>query len=734
MIKKSMYARALFLGGAALFCFTGCEPIPGKPLTEAQKRVDMEWLFNQFDANYAPLDYKSARYGFDYEALKTAYLDKAKATTSNDEFFMVMHEFVANFKDAHTSASLHYGNLPKRAQIAYLGFNGKRKGNSLVVTEILPTYDLAKSGYPIRKGDEIVAVNGKPLPEFIAENLLAYENLGHDEANLTVHMNRIFNRVSTSDPIPTERNMTLTIGKRALTDEERAAGKDRLGFELPPFVKKTVHLDVTLPWVVRDLYDFKIDMKMAAVAGPVKAAMPGAMSQAFASAAMGFGPSLGGGGASAASGGGFGGGVFTGLFGGGFASFSSSSAAAAAEVFEAAGVPDGILQISTASASGLTHFFGLQGFDGSIQTASSALKRFQGQWKGFGYLDTFYFPNNVQSWTTEIPVDATGAPAFAGISPLRLLRKTRYVPASAYFVTPDDATYPTYITEEDLHNQAGEPGYGKRLVATMYLNTFSPAASEKKVITEFNKTLETLQFLGVKDLVIDLVNNGGGSLSLGMRLAQALSPEKVTMPNIQLRLNQNWLDEFEELSVSAATDSERVLAKEVSDQLKADFAAGKRLSTPLSTESLIPFKLQANDSLRKNFRVVLMVNEMCASMCDIFSAIMQDNHMARIIGSRTMGAGGNVVSYRSAPNSHLVIRQTESLLVRSNPEGSLIENLGVTPDIESDTSEMSETKYRQLREEAIDVLTLVKERRASASAAAGGGHSRKKARIARAGE
>jgi C-terminal processing protease CtpA/Prc len=726
MIKKSMYAKALSLGGAALFCFSGCEPIPGKPLTNAQKRVDMEWLFNQFDANYAPLEYKSARYSLDYEDLKKSFLDKAQATQTNDEFFLVMHEFVAHFRDAHTSASLHYGNLPKRAQIAYLGFNGKRKGESLVVTEILPTYDLAHSGYPIQKGDEIIAINGKSLPEYIFENLVTYEDLGHEQANLTVHMNRIFNRVSTSDPIPTEKSVKLTIARRVVSPVERVALEDRLGVKLPSGIKKEVEMEVTLPWVVRDLYDFKVDLKLAAASAAGRAALPVGGGSLLASVGGEVGAM-----ASSASGAelGLGGGLFNGLFRAGLGVGSTPSASLAPLAGFGGGELDrseAIVQISTVSAPGLTQYFGLQSFDGSIQTVSSALKSFQGQWKGFGYLNTFYFPNQVESWTTDIPVDATGAPLSAALTPMGLLKKTRYIPASAYFVTPMDATYPTYITEEALHDRAGDIRHGKKLIATMYLNTFSPSKNEEKVLAEFNKTLETLQFLGVNDLVIDLVNNGGGSLSLGMMLAQALSQEKVVMPEIQLRLNQNWLDEFEELSVHAATDSEKVLAQGVLDQLRVDVEAGKRLSSPLSTEALVPFRLQPNENLRKNFKVVLMVNEMCASMCDIFSAILQDNRMARIIGSRTMGAGGNVVSYRSAPNSHLVIRQTESLLVRSNPSRSLIENVGVKPDVEVDTSQWVETKYRELREEAIDILTLVKGSKAHDSAEEAGAQKSKR--------
>ena len=108
--------------------------------------------------------------------------------------------------------------------------------------------------------------------------------------------------------------------------------------------------------------------------------------------------------------------------------------------------------------------------------------------------------------------------------------------------------------------------------------------------------------------------------------------------------------------------------------------------------------------------IVLMVNEMCASMCDLFAAILQDNQMAKVVGARTMGAGGNVVTHHQAPNSHLALRQTESLMVRRVVKkgkvelGALIENNGVEPDVQVKVSETVEGKYRRLREKAVEAL------------------------------
>ncbi len=68
-------------------------------------------------------------------------------------------------------------------------------------------------------------------------------------------------------------------------------------------------------------------------------------------------------------------------------------------------------------------------------------------------------------------------------------------------------------------------------------------------------------------------------------------------------------------------------------------------------------------------------------MCgDFFPAILQDNKRALIFGQRTAGAGGHVKSY--AHSSRFGIQGyslTASIAYR--PDGTLVENIGVSPDI-----------------------------------------------------
>jgi hypothetical protein len=624
-----------------------CDPIPSKVLTPSQKEADMKWMFSIFDENYAPLEYKATRYGFNYEDLKVKYLGLAAATATNDEFYLVMKRFVAEFKDAHTTASLSDGGFPNRSKIAYLGFSGKRKGNSFLVTEVLPTLKKPGSHFPIHEGDEITELDGKPLTKWIEESSVNLENLGQPNSNLTFHMSRLFTRTSLSQELPKEVSAVLTIKKPGLMDLLMKKIKEEFGDELEirlpgqdVEVKK-----VTVPWIVKDSYDFRKEQKEA---NKGKAAVD--------------------------------------------LDESDDEEADTGAYFALKDPGDGGLS-----------FFGFRNFDGSYPDPARFTRRFL-QKSRAAFLDSFYVPNQIESWTSEVNVDGSGRPVAAVQTPLEKFKKLRVIPKDVRWITAEDATYPTYVSQEETED--GEV----RLVGTLYLDTFSPKAKSDAVLKEFKDTLEHLAFYGVSDLVIDLVNNGGGSLELGMKLAQALSTEKVEMPAIQFRNSQSWIDQFQTDSLEAPSDAERELARRVFVQLNEEHAKGMRLSSPLNADVLVPFELQPNDDLEGKFNVVLMVNEMCASMCDIFTGIMQDNQLAKVVGSRTMGAGGNVVSHYEAPNSHLALRQTESLMVRRVVKkgkvelGQYIENNGIEPDVAVNVSEMVEGKYRRLRDKAVEAL------------------------------
>ncbi|MFN8371210.1 MAG: S41 family peptidase [Bacteriovoracaceae bacterium] len=574
------WIKRLSLTPFLLILLIACEPIPRATLTEEAKLSDMYWLFSQFSNNYAPLNYKESLYGFNFSELKQKYIEEAKATKTNEEFYLVMQKFVAEFKDAHTAADLSPSSLPGRSHVAYLGFSGKRLGDVLLVKTILSKTSAENSNYPIKVGDKISKLDGVPLKTVIDNEMVIYRNLGNKESNYTYHMNRIFNRDSLSEKMPTKTVATVTISREGVTGE----------------------FEVELPWIVQDL-----------------------------------------------------------------ATFEAQKASSPTKIR-------------------------LIGFDDKpklVSTMNSAIDRAQ---TNYNVKNTFVFANNVAGWEQVIPVSKATEPTLEEQFAL-----TRNLPSTPYIFLNSAKTYLTYVT------RLGEVGEKKSaLVGYILLDTFSPGGSTKDVILEFKQTLKELQSFGVKDIIIDMINNGGGSLGLGMGLAQALSKTKIEMPQFQTAINDNWLDDFQMTVVNGETPTEQELARRVLALLENDQRENKRLSTPFSTAQMYPYAFNGNSDIKQPFKITLLVNEMCASMCDIFTSILKDNSMAYVIGQQTMGAGGNVVQHYHAPNSHLIVNQTESLMLKK--DGTYIENNGLMPDQMMDVSATSDEKYNKVREAAFTYI------------------------------
>lgn len=644
MISNMIFPRALVLGMASFFAFSACDPVPSKELTPEQKITDMLWLYSQFDENYAPLEYKMEKFGFDYQTIKAVYLKAAESTKSNGEFYLLMNHFVAQFKDPHTTTHFYHGGLPGRVSIAFLGFAGHRQGSNFVVTELLPSYDQKTSSFPIEIGDEISELDGRPLTEIIQQDLVPFADIGYEESNLTFHMNRIFTRVSTSEVFPVTPDGQLRMNSEVTVLKQKVSSKDCESVEkekkhsCKTQLKKKSYNKFIIPWIYKDIYEFNVEQSQATRSTDKK--------------------------------------------------------------------QEQTLQFKNLSQP-FPVLLGLSGFDGALKSPQELVKRWSRSFSKSHFMDSFYFPNDVQSWSAQLMKSENDETSSIDElnRPHSILMRNRFIPSSARFITSKNATFPTYITEEKIPSTGGNKRSETKLVATLFLNTFSPEQSHEEVVQEFKNTLETLRFYRINDLIIDLINNGGGSLSLGMELAQNLSAQKIDMPSLQLRISESWLNEFELKTLSAPSDSEREIAFRVFEQLEKEYKEGKRLSSPIGAEILIPFQLRPNLNLKENLNIVLLTNEMCASMCDIFAGILQDNQMATIVGSRTMGAGGNVVNHFQAPNSHMHIRQTESLVVRSNAEKSYIENNGVQPDYPMNVSKTSGSKYQSIREAAIKLLT-----------------------------
>ena len=319
--------------------------------------------------------------------------------------------------------------------------------------------------------------------------------------------------------------------------------------------------------------------------------------------------------------------------------------------------------------------------------------------------DTFEFQrsNAVEDVTELYEILGNKSAETTPTTPVTELRKTRFVPENILEIAAAK-TYPAYIHTLVKDKKRQHVGY-------IRIDSFSPASDEDTVLKEFKATLKAFADYGdngVDKVIIDMLDNGGGSLRLGVRMAQLLSNEKIKLPSLTVRLNDNWMDSLQTSSEVGATDAEMQIAKDIYVEADAAFRRNEKLSQIFGIDALYPFKILANEDLQVlekplKFQVVALVNEMCASMCDIFSAILQDNKMAKIVGKQTMGAGGNVVQHILAPNSGMLVNLTESLIL--GPNGGYIENEGIKPDVQIETTASKDKLYEAVIRKAIEVIT-----------------------------
>ena len=190
-------------------------------------------------------------------------------------------------------------------------------------------------------------------------------------------------------------------------------------------------------------------------------------------------------------------------------------------------------------------------------------------------------------------------------------------------------------------------------------------------------------------------------------MAALLSSKPIQMPGLQYMLNDSWMDQFQKSSTSHMNDAARVLSEKPYNEMLEMFQNGERLSNNYSAHTLYPYALVPNDDMVAfdkafDFQIAVVTNEMCASMCDIFSSILDENDIAVFIGEQTMGAGGNVVNHFVAPNSGMKVSLTESLVVSSS--GEYLENNGVKPDIQMEVNKFKKTKYQEVIKAGFDVL------------------------------
>ncbi|MCB0355424.1 MAG: protease-like activity factor CPAF [Bdellovibrionales bacterium] len=293
----------------------------------------------------------------------------------------------------------------------------------------------------------------------------------------------------------------------------------------------------------------------------------------------------------------------------------------------------------------------------------------------------------------DFMAEETGKDSAEKHNPFEIGGKKSYVPTLGKVVWEADESnhYHAYIYK----NKEGH------LIGYVRIAHYGAGAEEFKQFKEIIKKYEEL----TDALVIDEINNPGGSLFYIYALNSVLTDKIIYTPKEHIRIYPEHIVEAsntlkqmakitndEEAQKALGTDWSGYpvtyqtveYLKEFSRFILAEWQAGKTLTDP--TYIWGADKVNPNKDVNYTKPILILTNELDFSGGDFFPAILQDNKRATIMGVRTAGAGGFVL--RTSVPSALGLEFfsfTGSLAKRINDQP--IENLGVTPDIDYEITE-----------------------------------------------
>lgn len=220
-------------------------------------------------------------------------------------------------------------------------------------------------------------------------------------------------------------------------------------------------------------------------------------------------------------------------------------------------------------------------------------------------------------------------------------------------------------------------------------------------------------------LVIDQVNNPGGSLFYLYALASMLTDKSLDTPKHHLLLTQQEIYTVANLlpQLEAITDDELArialgktwvgyhvdlkmvkLLRQFCQLLMSEWSQGHFYTTP--THMFGVDNIDPDPDHRYTKPILVLINQLDFSGGDFFPAILQDNNRATLFGSSTAGAGGYVMGCNfqnlMGINGFCV---TASFAERKGEKP--IENLGVTPDI------LYNVSPRDLQENYVEYVSQV---------------------------
>jgi hypothetical protein len=642
------------LGVIALALILNACGYPGKNLNKVEKQADIEWLFGTFERNYAPTEWKKTKNGVDIAKVKQECIEQSDKLERGDEFIALLANCVSRFQDAHTKTLANGTVLPENLMVAFLGFQTSAinydpsevtSGTATQPSHTDSTHTGAASADKNPDGHQFALKVEKLLATTKDPNFPVKANDLIVTVNDQPVKEYLLKKLVPYQDLGNEASSLVAVARSFPTMISSTVGypkEDSIYFQV---LRAGKIIEISLPWTKKDFLIFQKEQNDAETQAK-KADQE-----------------------------------------------DEDSDGGEHQDHSAAG---GKQQDSSAAmAKNLTHSPGNWMGSEFVDIMTDLMSKF----RQFPDKRVSLLLNESFKYFTYNPV-LRFLEQTEGNDKNGTKEKDRLDKALGSITQTVDISAPPFAARLLLDNDGSRYGF-------IRVESFSIGEEEVKT---FRTLLEKMNKIQVKGVIFDMLNNGGGSLVAGLDMANALTDKSIAMPGMQVALNDNWLNSFKASSLYAESDAEKTLASRIHAALLEDSNNGLRISRTISTTELAPYILNPDKSscvekgqcLKSDIKLVLLVNEMCASMCDIFASVFKDNKLGVIVGSQTMGAGGNVVMHGFSPVSQIALSQTESLIVDTN--GQYLENQGVLPDYAVDTLWDRPKNYKATYKKAYELL------------------------------
>lgn len=287
----------------------------------------------------------------------------------------------------------------------------------------------------------------------------------------------------------------------------------------------------------------------------------------------------------------------------------------------------------------------------------------------------------------------TCSPESACLDPNEMGSRKSFIPplGKILWQTDDSVPFYAYLFETPSRKKIGY----------VRIPSYAGGAYEVEAFSEIIAYLEKHS----SALVIDQVNNPGGSVFYLYGLASLLTDQPLHTPKHRMTLTQEdvaFALRYEQMFDNVRSDDDaRAVLGDTMEGYPVNYQTslfmlnffrfiidewndGRTLTKPYYLYGVDC--INHHPETRYTKPILLLVNRLCFSGGDFLPAILQDNKRVTLFGSKTAGAGGYVegCSYYN-PFGVASVHYTASIAERidNNP----IENLGVTPDIIYDITE-----------------------------------------------